>query len=87
MLANMLTYVHVQKGYILYNFKKITDTSFYEVRIEINGNIYRLLGFFHNGSIVILTNGFQKKTQKTPKSEIEICKERMNDFLKRGDKK
>ena len=68
-------------------FKKITDTDFYEVRIEINGNIYRLLGFFHNGNIVILTNGFQKKTQKTPKSEIEICKERMNDFLKRGDKK
>ena len=68
-------------------FKKITDTDFYEVRIEINGNIYRLLGFFHKGNIVILTNGFQKKTQKTPKSEIEICKERMNDFLKRGDKK
>lgn len=64
-------------------FKKITDTDFYEVRIEISGNIYRLLGFFHNGNIVILTNGFQKKTQKTPKSEIQLCKERMNDFLKR----
>lgn len=64
-------------------FKKITDTDFYEVRIEFAGNIYRLLGFFHNGNIVILTNGFQKKTQKTPKSELEICKERMADFLKR----
>ena len=68
-------------------FKKITDTDFYEVRIEIIGNIHRLLGFFHNANIGILTNGFQKKTQTTPKSEIEICKERMNDFLKRGDKK
>ena len=68
-------------------FKKITDTDFYEVRIEISGNIYRLLGFFHNGNIVILTNGFQKKTQKTPSNEIEICKERMKEFLGRGTKK
>ena len=65
-------------------FKKLVDTDFYEVRIELSGNIYRLFGFFHNGNIVILTNGFQKKTQKTPKSEIEICEERMKDFLKRS---
>ena len=66
-------------------FKKLVDTDFYEVRIELSGNIYRLLGFFHNGNIVILTNGFQKKTQKTPKSEIEVCEERMKDFLKRSE--
>ena len=62
-------------------FKKLSDTDFYEVRIELSGNIYRLLGFFHNGNIVILTNGFQKKTQKTTKSEIEVCEARMKDFL------
>ena len=65
-------------------FKKLADTDFYEVRIELSGNIYRLLGFFHNGNIIILTNGFQKKTQKTPKSEIEVCEVRMKDFLKRS---
>ena len=65
-------------------FKKLSDTDFYEVRIELSGNIYRLLGFFHNGNIVILTNGFQKKTQKTPKSEIEVCEARMKDFLTRS---
>ena len=65
-------------------FKKITDTDFYEVRIEVSGNIYRLLGFFHNGNIVILTNGFHKKSQKTPKNELDICEERMKDFIKRG---
>ena len=65
-------------------FKKLSDMDFYEVRIELSGNIYRLLGFFHNGNIVILTNGFQKKTQKTPKSEIEVCEARMKDFLKRS---
>lgn len=65
-------------------FKKITNTDFCEVRIQIGGNIYRLLGFFYNGNIVILTNGFQKKTQKTPKTELDICEERMKDFIKRG---
>ena len=67
-------------------FKKITDTDFYEVRIEISGNIYRLLGFFNDGNIVILTNGFQKKTQKTPSNEIAICRERMKEFLNRGNR-
>ena len=65
-------------------FKKLADTDFYEVRIELSGNIYRLLGFFHNGNIVILTNGFQKKTQKTLESEIEVYEARMKDFLKRN---
>lgn len=65
-------------------FKKLANTDFYEVRISMSGNIFRLLGFFYNGNIVILTNGFQKKTQKTPKSEIEICEARMKDFLKRS---
>lgn len=65
-------------------FKKISDTDFYEVRIELSGNIYRLLGFFHNGNIVILTNGFQKKTQKTPENELDICEKRMKDYINRG---
>ncbi|WP_147612340.1 type II toxin-antitoxin system RelE/ParE family toxin [Treponema pectinovorum] len=69
-------------------FKKLTNTDFYECRIEFSGNIYRFLGFFHNGNLVVLTNGFQKKTQKTPQNELEICRERMNDFLRRnGGKK
>ena len=62
-------------------FKKLTDTDFYECRIEIAGNIYRILGFFHEGNLVVLTNGFQKKTQKTPKNEIEICEQRKKDYL------
>ena len=65
-------------------FKKISDTDFYEVRIELSGNIYRLPGFFHNGNIVILTNGFQKKTQKTPENELDICEKRMKDYINRG---
>ena len=43
----------------------------YEARIQLGSNIWRVFCFFDNGKLVILLNGFQKKTQKTPKGEIE----------------
>jgi phage-related protein len=43
----------------------------FEARIQLGSNIWRVFCFFDEGKIVILLNGFQKKTQKTPKSEIE----------------
>jgi phage-related protein len=43
----------------------------YELRMEYNGNIYRVFFIFDEGNAVILFNGFQKKTQKTPQSEID----------------
>lgn len=42
----------------------------YEARIKLGSNIWRVFCFFDNGRLVILLNGFQKKTQKTPKNEI-----------------
>ncbi len=56
-------------------FKKLTDTDdIWECRIKQGNSLYRLLCFFANGSIIILTNGFQKKSQKTPANEIETVK-------------
>jgi len=43
----------------------------YELRMEYNGNIYRVFFIFDDGKVVVLFNGFQKKTQKTPQSEID----------------
>ena len=43
----------------------------YEIRVSSGNNIFRIFCFFDEGKLVILLNGFQKKTQKTPKSEIE----------------
>ena len=43
----------------------------YEARIQLTSNIWRVFCFFDNGKLVVLLNGFQKKTQKTPKNEIE----------------
>jgi phage-related protein len=45
------------------------------------------LGFLDDGNLVILANGFQKKTQKTPKSEIEIAEDRKRDYLQRKREK
>lgn len=51
-------------------FVKPIREGLYELRTIWNGNIYRVFFIFDNGNIVVLFNGFQKKTQKTPNSEI-----------------
>lgn len=52
----------------------------YEARIQLGSNIWRVFCFFDHGKLVILLNGFQKKTQKTPKSEIEKALKLMNKY-------
>ena len=52
-------------------FIKFLREGLYELRMEYSGNIYRVFFIFDEGQIVVLFNGFQKKTQRTPKSEIE----------------
>ncbi|HRP91167.1 MAG TPA: type II toxin-antitoxin system RelE/ParE family toxin [Edaphocola sp.] len=53
-------------------FDHITGTEgLFEVRVELGSNIFRIFSFFDKGNLVVLANGFQKKTQKTPKQEIE----------------
>jgi len=51
-------------------FAKYIRDGIYELRAEYEGNTYRVFFCFDKGNIVILFNGFQKKTQKTPESEI-----------------
>ncbi len=52
----------------------------YEARIQLGSNIWRLFCFFDNDKLVILLNGFQKKTQKTPKNEIEKALKLMKEY-------
>jgi phage-related protein len=64
--------------------KKLEGTDgLWEVRAEFGGDAFRLLGFWDAGSLIILTNGFAKKTQKTPNREIELAGERRRDYLNR----
>lgn len=54
--------------------KHIENTDgLYEVRIQSGSDIFRIFCFFDKGQLVVLANGFQKKTQKTPKQEIELA--------------
>ncbi len=53
----------------------------YEIRIEFSGNIYRVFCCFDEGALVILFNGFQKKTQKTPVGEIEKAERLKNEYF------
>ncbi|MGC1392833.1 MAG: type II toxin-antitoxin system RelE/ParE family toxin [Coleofasciculaceae cyanobacterium] len=64
-------------------FKKLVNTDEWEVRVQVGNNTLRLLGFFDGDSLVILTNGFAKKTQKTPLQEIELAQQRKRDYLNR----
>ncbi|MBL4942302.1 MAG: type II toxin-antitoxin system RelE/ParE family toxin [Colwellia sp.] len=64
--------------------KKLTNTDgIWEVRVLVSGNIFRLLGFFDGDNLVVLTHGFQKKTQKTPTKEINVAEKRRKDCLLR----
>ena len=68
-------------------FKKLVDSDdIWEVRIQFGNDIFRLLGFFDGGTLIILTNGFAKKTQKTPPQEIELAVRRKDDYLERKKK-
>ena len=65
-------------------FKKLVNTDgIWEVRVQVGNNIFRLLGFLEGRQVVILNHAFQKKTQKTPKKEIQIAEARKKDHLRR----
>ena len=55
------------------NFVKSIRDGIFELRASHNGNIYRAFFIFDDGNIVMLFNGFQKKSQKTPSKEIEMA--------------
>ena len=65
-------------------FKKLKNTDgIWEVRKRFGSNSYRILFFFDDNSIVVLTNGFSKKRQKTPKEEILKAERYKKDYLRR----
>jgi len=54
--------------------KHIENTEgLYEIRVQMGSDIYRIFCFFDQGQLVVIANGFQKKSQKTPKQEIDLA--------------
>lgn len=70
-------YQHVPKKYLapMTGYKGL-----FEARIKLGTNIWRVFCFFDNGKLVVLLNGFVKKTQKTPKKYIEKALRLMNEY-------
>lgn len=63
------------------------DDGIFEIRAKQGTNITRVLYFFFVGKKIILTNGFVKKTQKTPKKELDLAKKYRTEYKSRGEKK
>ena len=62
--------------------KHIENTDgLYEIRVQFGRNIFRIFCFFDQGQLVVLTNCFLKKTQKTPRKEIKLAEKLKNEYL------
>jgi phage-related protein len=67
--------------------KHVTATEvLYEIRIKFQSNIYRIFCCFDEGQIVVLFNGFQKKTIKIPQNEIAKAQELMKEYFQNKER-
>ena len=67
-------------------FKHITGSSgLYEIRVEVGSDIFRVFSFFDKERLVILINGFQKKTQKTPSKEMKLAEKLKKQYFNEKD--
>ena len=78
-LAYVIQYVKTESRWNE-KFVKFIRDGLFELRAMHNGNIYRVFFILDDGNIIILFNGFQKKTQKTPKQEIEKAIKLKNQY-------
>ena len=68
-------------------FRHMTGTSgLFEIRVEVSSNIYRVFSFFDEGKLVVLINGFQKKSAKTPAKEIEKAEKLKKQYFDEKEK-
>ncbi len=67
-------------------YSKIIEDGIFEIRCKVGNNISRVLYFFYFEGKIVLTNGFTKKTQKTPTEEIKLAKKYRADFKERMGK-
>ena len=62
------------------------EDGIFELRTQVGNNVTRVFYFFFTGKKIILTNGFTKKTQKTPRKYIEVALAYKTDYVQRGEK-
>lgn len=78
----VLNFIRVEEKIPPKFFRNIENVAgLFEIRIEMTGNIYRIFCCFDEGRLVVLFNGFQKKTQKTPPQEIKKATAIMKEYF------
>ena len=83
----VLKYIQEEENIPAKYFKHIINVKgLYEIRVEYEGNIYRIFCCLDRGMIVILFNGFQKKSQKTPEKELKIARKLMTEYFNEQNK-
>lgn len=73
-LVGLLQILQEKGNYLREPYSKHLEDGIFELRGKVGNNISRVLYFFYCGRKIIVTNGFIKKTQKTPKSQIHLAK-------------
>lgn len=57
------------------------NDGIWEIRVEVGSNIFRAFSFFDEGKLIVIANAFQKKSQKTPKNELELARKIKNEYF------
>ena len=85
-IAQTLVWIEEVDRLPVYLFQNIEGVNgLFEIRIEFGGNIFRIFCCFDKGNLVVLFNAFQKKTQKTPRREIEKARKLMTEYFNEND--
>ena len=85
-MVGLLELLGVKGNCLREPYSKAIDDGIFEIRCKVGTNITRVLYFFYFEGKIVLTNGFVKKTQKTPPDEIRLAKERRADYKERLEK-
>ena len=82
-IYGLLTVLQEKGNMLREPYSKHLDDGIFELRCKLGSDITRVLYFFYYGGNIVLTNGSVKKTQKTPREEIELAKARRKDYIER----
>ena len=85
-MVGLLEWLEEKDNQLREPYSKMLDDGIFEIRCTVGNNITRVVYFFYYEGKIILTNGFVKKTQKTPTEEIKLAKKYRADFKERMGK-
>ena len=82
-MVGLLEWLEEKDNQLREPYSKMLDDGIFEIRCTVGNNITRVVYFCYYERKIILTNGFIKKTQKTPSGQIKLAKKRRADFQER----